>query len=63
MKCPRCDKAATVEQEMFCSHPTCPLPLPGGKCVTCGWPKENHNDGAAYAGWSPCRQFKSPTNT
>ena len=33
------------------------------KCVTCGWPKENHNDGAAYAGWPPCRQFKSPTNT
>lgn len=27
-KCPICDKDATVEQEMFCSWPTCPLPLP-----------------------------------
>lgn len=33
------------------------------KCATCGWPKENHNDGAAYAGWPPCSQFKSlPTH-
>jgi hypothetical protein len=28
MKCPRCKKAATVENEMFCAHPLCPLPIP-----------------------------------
>jgi hypothetical protein len=28
MKCPRCKKAATVENEMFCAHPLCALPLP-----------------------------------
>jgi hypothetical protein len=28
MKCPRCAKAANVENEMFCAHPLCPLPIP-----------------------------------
>jgi hypothetical protein len=31
MKCPRCKKAATVENEMFCAHPLCPLPIPTTK--------------------------------
>jgi hypothetical protein len=28
VKCPRCKKEANVENEMFCAHPLCPLPLP-----------------------------------
>jgi hypothetical protein len=31
VKCPRCAKAANVENEMFCAHPLCPLPLPTEK--------------------------------
>ena len=31
MNCPICGKPATVEQELFCAWPTCPLPLPTKK--------------------------------